>query len=233
MRSSLVITEKEIRSYFSSPTAYIIMVLYSGITGWFFTNTLFIEGGQADMSSYFELTPFLFLFLIPAITMKLIAEEKKTGTMEVMTTFPVTSLSIVLGKFFGAFFIVILSLSLTFPAVLTIGILGSPDWGVILTSYLGLLMMGGAFTAIGVYCSSVTENQVVAFIISFFILFVLIMIDSLLIFLPFTLVFDYIGINSHYSNFLRGIIDTRNIIYFISLISIFIFSAAQTIESER
>ncbi len=233
MRSSLVIAGKEIKSYFATPSAYIILVLFTGITGWFFTNTLFIEGGQAEMSSYFGLTPFLYMFIIPALTMRSIAEEKKTGTMEVMTTFPVSALSIVTGKFLGAFFIVILSLFLTFPALLTIGILGKPDWGIVFTSYAGLIMMGASFTAIGIYCSAVTENQMIAFMISFFIIFILMMLDSMLVFLPFTLIFDYISVNSHYHNFLRGIIDTRNIVYFSSMALLFLFSAAKSIESER
>lgn len=233
MNGIITIAGKEIKSYFSTPAAYIIIVLFLSITGWFFTNTLFIEGGRSELSSNFSLIPFLFMFFIPALTMKMIAEEKKSGTIELLTTLPVTGGQIIAGKFLGSLFMVLLAVCLTFPNIITIGILGEPDWGVLITSYAGLILMGASFAAIGIYSSAVTDNQIVAFIISFFVLFFLVMISNILVFLPFQEFFSYLGVNSHYENSLKGIIDTKDIVYFLSIITIFITAAAESLESKR
>lgn len=233
MIGTFKIAKKEFRSYFSSPAAYIIIILFLALTGWFFTNTLFIDGGQAELRSNFNIIPFLLLFFVPALTMKMIAEEKKSGTLELLTTLPVTEAQIVTGKFLGSLGILVLAILLTIPNVLTIAILGEPDWGVLFSGYLGLILMGSAFTAIGLYTSSVTDNQIIAFIISFVILFFLVMVSNLLMFIPFPEFFDYLGAVSHYSNMLKGVVDSRDLIYFVSVTAVFLFGAASSIEKKQ
>jgi ABC-2 type transport system permease protein len=233
MRPVLIIAGKEVRSYFSSPAAYIVLVLFLSLTGWFFTNTLFLDGGQAELRTNFSLIPFLLLFFVPALTMKMIADEKKSGTIELLATLPLRDTDIVLGKFLGSLAVLLTAVLLTFPNILTIGILGKPDWGVLFSGYLGLALMGAAFTSIGIYTSSVTDNQIVAFVVSFFVLFALVMIDNMLIFLPFPDIFAYIGVNGHYNNMLRGVIDTKDLVYFFSVILIFLSASAETFERRK
>jgi ABC-2 type transport system permease protein len=233
MKSIITVAVKEIRTYFSTPAAYIILILFLSLTGWFFTNTLFIDGGRAELSSNFDLIPFLYLFFVPALTMKMIAEERKSGTIELLTTLPLTGTRIVLGKFAGSLTILLLAVLLTFPNILTILILGSPDTGVLLSGYAGLVLTGACFVSIGIYASSVTESQIVAFLLCFFILFFLLMVGNLLVFLPFQAFFNYIGTVSHYQNMLKGIIDTRDLVYFLSLTVLFLAAASESVDSKR
>ncbi|MFO7809765.1 MAG: ABC transporter permease subunit [Candidatus Delongbacteria bacterium] len=233
MSNILTIADKEVRSYLASPAVYIVMIIFLSLTGWFFSNTLFIDGGRAEMSSHFNLIPFLFLFFIPAITMKMISEEKKSGTLESLLTLPLMGKEIIIGKFAGSLIVVTAAVLFTFPNLLTVGILGKPDWGIIITGYLGLLLLGASLTSIGIYSSTITDNQILAFILSFFAIFILIMLDDLLIFLPFSEFFEYISIKSHYDNMLKGIIDTKDLIYFISIILLFLTAASESIESKR
>lgn len=233
MQNILTIARKEMKSYFATPAAYIIIILFLTLTGWFFTNTLFLEGGQAELRSNFSLIPFMLLFFVPALTMKMVAEEKKSGTIELLTTLPLKDTDIIIGKFLGSLLILLLAVFLTFPNLITIGILGEPDWGVLFCGYSGLFFMGASFTAIGIYTSSVTDNQIVAFIICFFVLFILVMINNLLIFLPFQAVFEYLGAAVHYENMLKGVIDSKDLIYFFSIILLFLTAASKSLESRK
>jgi len=233
MNNISYIARKEVKSYFASPAAYIIIILFLSLTGWFFTNTLFLDGGQAELRSNFSLIPFLLLFFVPALTMKMVAEEKKSGTIELLTTLPLKDSDIILGKFTGSLIILLFAVILTFPNILTIGILGKPDWGVMFCGYSGLFLMGAAFTSIGIYTSSITDNQIVAFIISFFVLFILVILNQLLIFLPFQSLFEYLGVNIHYENMLKGVIDTKDLIYFLSIIIVFLTAASKSLESRK
>jgi ABC-2 type transport system permease protein len=233
MNNIFYIARKEVKSYFASPAAYIIIILFLSLTGWFFTNTLFLDGGQAELRSNFSLIPFLLLFFVPALTMKMVAEEKKSGTIELLTTLPLKDSDIILGKFTGSLMILLLAVILTFPNILTIGILGKPDWGVMFCGYSGLFLMGAAFTSIGIYTSSITDNQIVAFIISFFVLFILVILNQLLIFLPFQSLFEYLGVNIHYENMLKGVIDTKDLIYFLSIIIVFLTAASKSLETRK
>jgi len=233
MNNIFVIAGKEMKSYFASPAAYIIIILFLSLTGWFFTNTLFLDGGQAELRSNFGIIPFLLLFFVPALTMKMVAEEKKSGTIELLATLPLKDSDIIFGKFLGSLFILLLAVSLTFPNILTVGLLGKPDWGVLFCGYSGLFLMGAAFTSIGIYTSSITDNQIVAFIISFFVLFLLVIMNNLLIFLPFQSVFEYLASSTHYENMLKGVIDSKDLIYFFSIIIIFLTAASKTLESRK
>jgi ABC-2 type transport system permease protein len=233
MNNMSIIAKKEMKSYFASPAAYIIIILFLSLTGWFFTNTLFIDGGQAELRSNFGIIPFLLLFFVPALTMKMVAEEKKSGTIELLTTLPLKDSDIILGKFLGSLLILLLAVSLTFPNILTVGILGKPDWGVLFCGYSGLFLMGATFTSIGIYTSSITDNQIVAFIISFFVLFILVILNSLLVFLPFPAVFEFLASTTHYENMLKGVIDSKDLIYFLSIIIVFLTAASKTLESRK
>ena len=156
MSNIFIIAKKDFKLYFTSPAAYIVLVMFLILSGWLFTNYLFVEGGQADLRSIFEVVPFVFLFFIPAISMKQIAEERKNGTMELLVTLPIKDSEIILGKFLATFYMVNLALLLTLTNVVTVALLGKPDWGVLISGYIGLGFLGAIFTAIGIYTSSIT-----------------------------------------------------------------------------
>ncbi len=228
------IFRREVRSYFNSPVAYVVIVVFLGIIGWFFTNNMFLMN-IASMRVLFELVPLVFLFFVPAVTMRLLAEEKKAGTLELLTTKPVRDVEIVLGKFFAAWALLAAALVPTVLYVLTIGALGSLDLGPVVTGYVGLLLMGGVYIAIGILASSLTENQIVAFIVSFLLILALFLMDKVLIYVPesFASTMEFLSIDYHYSNIARGVIDSRNIVYFISLLGFSLYLATVSLERRK
>lgn len=234
MKNILTIFRKELKSYFSSPVAYIVLVVFLIITGWFFTSSLFL-GGVVTMRNVFDIIPFIFLFFIPAISMRTFSEEKKSGTIELLLTKPITDLDIVVGKFLAALTLTAIALAFTFVYVISLTFLGKVDMGSIIGSYIGLLFMSGIYISIGIFASSLTENQVVAFIISFLIVFALFMLNKILIFLPTSVssILEYISIDYHFSNIAKGVLDTRNIIYYLSGIVIFVLLTKTSLESRR
>ena len=229
------IAKKELKSYFSQPTAYIVLVFFLLISAWFFISPLFINN-IAELSSLFNIVPIIFIFFVPAITMGLISKEKNVGTIELLTTLPIKDSEIILGKFWASFSLIIIGLAFTLIHFLTIVILGKNlDFGAIFCGYFGLVLLGAVYSAIGVFTSTLTENQIVAFIISFFIIFFLFIIQYSLIFIPDWIVgvFQYLSIGYHMSNITRGVIDSRNIIYFLSLIVLFLRLAIVVLESRK
>ncbi len=235
MSYTAVIAKKELKSYFDSPAAYIILVIFLVISGWFFTSPLFLNK-VAEMRSLFNVVPIVYIFFIPAITMGLIAKEKVTGTIETLATLPIREKEIIMGKFWASIVLIAIALFLTFPNLLTIIILGKNiDYGAIFCGYLGLLLLGGVYSAIGIFTSTLTNNQIVAFIISFFIISFLYVIQYSLLFIPAPLVgfFQYISIGYHLSNISRGVLDTRNIIYFLSLIVLFLYLAEYILHNRK
>ena len=228
------IFRRELRSYFNSPVAYVVIIVFLCIIGWFFTSNLFLMN-VATMRVVFELVPLVFLFFVPAITMRLIAEEKKTGTLELLTTKPVRDIEIILGKFFAAWVLLAAALAPTLLYAVSIGLLGSLDLGPVFTGYLGLLLMGGVYIAIGLFASSLTENQIVAFIISFLIVLTLFLMDKVLMYVPeaFASTLEFLAIDYHFSNIARGVIDSRNIIYFGSLLGISLYLATVSLERRK
>ncbi len=234
MNNILTIYKKELRSYFSSPVAYIVLAVFLIITGWFFTSNLFL-GGVVTMRNVFDIIPFIFLFFIPAITMRSFAEEKKTGTIELLLTKPITDLDIVIGKFLAALTLTAVALLFTWIYVISLTFIGKLDFGAVTGAYLGLLLMAGVYVSIGIFASSLTHNQVVAFIISFLIVFALFMLNKVLLFLPSGLasIFEYLSIDYHFGNIARGVLDTRNLIYYFSGILIFILLTKTSLESRR
>ena len=233
------IIKRELISYFSTPVAYVFIAIYLLLSGLFtFYLGQFFEIGQANLSSFFEWHPWLYLFLIPAISMRLWAEEKRSGTIELLITLPVLTYHLVLGKFVAAWLFTSIALVLTFPIWITVNYLGNPDNGVIIASYLGSLLMAGGYLAIGSFVSSLTKNQVIAFIISVTVSFVF-TVSGLPIVLDFfsnwagqnlTDVIASFSFLSNYYDITRGIIDIRSILYFLSLIITFLYLNTKILE---
>ena len=234
LRNVLAIFRRELRSYFNSPVAYVVIVVFLAIIGWFFTSNLFLMN-VASLRVVFELVPLVFLFFIPAITMRLLAEERKSGTLELLTTKPVLDLEIVLGKFLAAWALLAAALLPTLLYLVTMLFLGSIDPGPVLTGYLGLLLMGAVYIGIGIFASSVTENQIVAFILSFLIILMLFLFDKVLMYVPEGLAstLEFLGIDYHFGNIARGVIDTRNVIYFLSLLGFSLYLATVSLERRK
>lgn len=234
LRTVLTIFRRELRSYFNSPVAYVVIVVFLAIVGWFFSSNLFLMN-IATMRVVFELVPLVFLFFIPAITMRLLAEEQKTGTIELLTTRPVRDSEIVLGKFLAAWVLVAITLLPTVLYVIILASLGPLDIGPVVTGYLGLLLMAAVYIGIGIVASSLTENQIVAFIISFLIILALFLLNKVLIYVPQGLAstLEFLGVDYHFSNIARGVIDSRNLIYFASLIGFSLLLATVSLERRK
>lgn len=230
----LPIYRRELRSYFNSPIAYVVIVVFLAIIGYFFTSNLFLMN-VASMRIVFELVPLVFLFFVPAITMRLLAEEKKSGTLELLTTKPVRDVEIVLGKFLAAWTLLGAALLPTLIYLITMMALGKIDLGPIISGYIGLMLMGGVFIAIGIFASSLTENQIIAFILSFLFVMALWMMDKVLLYVPSGLVstLEFVGIDYHFSNIARGVIDSRNIIYFASMLGFSLLLATVSLERRK
>lgn len=234
MRNINIILAKELRSMFNSPVAYIIMVVFLLLSGWFFTNSLFLQN-VASLRSVFETIPFLLLFIAPAITMRTISEERKVGTIELLLTKPVMDHDIIVGKFLAAWIFFALALLPTLMYLITILFLGSIDPGPVIGGYLGLLLLGGGFLSLGIVGSTLTENQVVAFIVSFLIVFTLFIIDKVIMYFPGSIasVIQYLGIEYHFSNIARGVIDSRDLVYYISLIGFSLLLSSALLERKK
>jgi ABC-2 type transport system permease protein len=227
---------KEFRSYFSSPIAYIFIISFLGVTNWLFFRTFFLAN-QSSLRPFFSLLPWVFLFLAPAITMRSWAEEKKLGTIEILMTLPIKEYEVVIAKFLSTFVFLIVTLFLTFPLPLTVMVLGNPDPGPIWGGYVGAFLLGGAYLAIGLFSSSLTENQIVAFIVSIMLCFALLIVGEnfVLINAPSVLVpvFSYLGLGAHFQSIGRGVIDSRDIMYYLSVIGFFLFLNQISIESRK
>jgi ABC-2 type transport system permease protein len=228
-----IICRKEWQQFFSSLTGYLAIVIFLLLNGLFlfvFPDTSLLDFGYASLNGYFSLCPWILLFLVPTITMRSIAEEYKTGTFELLKTLPLTPAQIVWGKFLGALFIVLLSLLPTIVYAVSmqqLSAVGGIDIGSTTGSYIGLLLLGAVFTAVGICCSSFTNNTVVAFVTGAFICFLLFTGFEAISKLPvFTAGWDYyiemLGIRFHYNSISRGVVDTRDLVYFLGVIVLFL-----------
>jgi ABC-2 type transport system permease protein len=227
--------KKEFSSYFTSPMAYIFLVVFGLVNGYFFSNTFFLIG-QSDLRSLFNIIPMVYLFFIPAITMGLIAKEKNLGTMEIICTLPIKEHEFVIGKYLAALALILIGLIFTIVHFFTLVSFGTNiDYGALFTGYLGLFFAGAVYAAIGTFSSSLFDNQVVAFIIGVFIVLMFFLFDKLLIFVPSFMAgtIQYMSVDYHMSNMSRGVIDTRNIIYFVSVVGIFLFATVQSLSSRK
>ncbi len=242
MRNIWIIAKRELAGYFATPLALIFIVIFLALTGAFtFFLGNFFARGQADLQAFFQFHPWLYLILIPAVAMRLWAEERKSGTIELLMTLPVTTTQAVLGKFFAAWAFCGIALSLTFPIWITVNILGEPDNGTIVAGYVGSFLMAGGFMSIGACMSAMTKNQVIAFIIAATVCFLFTM-SGLEMVLNFfhawapPLIVDTVASLSFLVRFdavTRGVIDMRDVLYFISLIAFFLFTNVIVVEVKK
>jgi ABC-2 type transport system permease protein len=238
----IAILKKELNSFFSTPIGYLVIAIFLIINGlflWVFDNEFnILNAGFADLNSFFYLAPWIFLFLIPAITMRAFSDEYNSGTIEILKTKPISNWEIILGKYFASLLLIITALIPTFLYVYSISQLGSPkgnyDIGALLGSYFGLLFLAGTYTAIGVFSSTLSKNQIVAFIIAMFISFILFYGFEAMASLFGSL--DYfiqsLGLNEHYKSISRGVIDTRDLLYFISVTVFFLIATKLRLDRE-
>ncbi len=224
---------RELRSYFATPVAYVFIVIYLVLMGTFtFYLGQFFERGQADLSSFFNFHPWLYLFLVPAISMRLWAEERKTGSIELLMTMPITAWQAVLGKYLAAWAFTGIALALTFPVWITVNYLGDPDNGAILAGYVGSMLMAGGFLAIGACLSATTRNQVIAFVITIVVCFGFLLsgfpmvLDLFSGWAPQALVDGIASLSflTHFANISKGVIDFRDLVYFGLLIGAFLYA---------
>lgn len=242
MRNVLVILRREFAGYFTTPLAYVFLVVFLALAGalTFYVGNFF-EREQADLEPFFTFHPWLYLFLIPAISMRLWAEERKTGTIELLLTLPVSTSEAVLGKFLAAWAFSGAALGLTFPIWITVNVLGRPDNGVILAGYLGSFVMAGAFLAIGACMSALTKNQVIAFVVACAACFLFILSGTPMVlnfvqsWLPQVLVdavasFSFL---THFNAIKKGVIDLRDVVFLASLIALFLFANVVLVDSRK
>ncbi len=239
------IFKKEVQQFFSSLIGYIAIIVFLLVLGlfiWVFPDTNIFDYGYATLDSFFNIAPYIFIFLIPAITMRSFAEEINTGTIELLSTRPVTEMEIILGKYFAALLLVFIALVPTLIYFFTVYLLASPvgnvDTGGIMGSYFGLFFLGAVFVSIGIFCSSVTSNQIVAFIVGVFLcFFIYLAFGYLSQFGVFIGKNDYLveslGLSAHYDAMGKGVIDTRDVVYFLSIISGFIVFTRTALASRR
>ena len=242
MRNIWIIAKRELAGYFATPLALVFIVIFLALTGAFtFFLGNFFARGQADLQAFFQFHPWLYLILVPAVAMRLWAEERKSGTIELLMTLPIAPWQAIIGKFLAAWAFVGVALVLTFPMWITVNMLGDPDNGVILASYIGSFLMAGAFLAIGSFISALTKNQVIAFIISAAVCFLFVMSGYPLVlgfFRAWAPGFVVSGIEamsflSHFHEITKGVISLPSVIFYASMIAFFLFANTLAIEQKK
>ncbi|HHQ13918.1 MAG TPA: ABC transporter permease [Chromatiales bacterium] len=241
MNAIMIIAKRELRAYFETPVAYVFIGIFLAMSGVFtFYLGGFYERGQADLQPFFSFHPWLYLFLVPAISMRLWSEERKSGSIELLMTLPITLWQAVLGKFLAAWAFVAVALALTFPIWITVNYLGDPDNGVILAAYLGSLLMAGAFLAIGSCISAANRNQVVAFIITVVICFAFLLSGFPLVLdffagAPQAVIDTVAGLSflTHFTSISKGVIDLRDVAYFLLVIGAWLYATTIVLEMKK
>lgn len=234
MNSIWTIARREFTAYFTSPIAYVYLITFLVVTTWIFFRTFFLFG-QADMRPFFGLMPWVFLFFVPAVAMGKWAEERRQGTLEILFTLPLRDRDIVIAKFLAGLALIATALLLTVPIALTVAAVGDLDWGPVIGGYLGLLFLGGAYLSIGLVLSACTENQIVAFILGVVACFALLMIGTPLIVGGAsgltTQALQYLGLGTHFESIARGVVDSRDVIYYLSAIGFFLYLNLKVLET--
>jgi len=231
-----VVSKKEFASFFNSPIAYVFVAVFLALANWLFFQGFFLAG-QATMREFFGVLPWLYLLLVPAITMREWAEEKRSGTIEVLLTLPITDLQATLSKFFGslAFLGFALALSLTIP--LSVSVIGSLDAGPVIGGYVGALLLGGAYISLGLAISSVTKNQIIAFLLTVSIAFFMFIIGEDVVTSSVAQglrpLLRFLSLGFHFSNLTRGIVDSRDVVYYLSFIILFLHINSKSLESRN
>lgn len=242
MKNIVTIFKRELGSYFATPVAYVFIVIFlimSGALTFYLGN--YYERGQANLVPFFQFHPWLYLFLVPAIAMRLWAEERKSGSIELLMTLPISVGQSVVGKYLAAWVFIGIALVLTFPIWITVNYLGNPDNGVIIAAYIGSFLMAGGFLAIGACISAMTKNQVIAFIITVIICFIFLLAGSPLVlnffkaWIPQNIVdaISSLSFLTHYASITRGVIDLRDIIYFVTLIGFWLYANALVVDMKK
>ncbi|MFN0061897.1 MAG: ABC transporter permease subunit [Myxococcaceae bacterium] len=238
MNRVLSVARREFRAFFSSPIAYVVLGVFLLVSGYLFFSTLFLQG-QASLRNYFSLAPVLFVVFIPALTMRLLAEERKAGTLELLLTFPVRDGEVVTGKFLAALGMVAVGLACTLPYPVTLSLLtagnGTFDWGTALAGYVGFLFLASAFIALGLWTSAASKNQIVAFIFGLLACFALYIVDKFAPLFPERIagVLQYISVDYHFDNIARGVIDTRDVLFYATLTALGLLFATRTLAAVR
>jgi ABC-2 type transport system permease protein len=236
------IAKRELAGYFTSPVAYVFLVIFLLMTGFFtFTAGAFFERGEASLSAFFGWHPWVYLVLVPAAGMRLWSEERRSGTIELLLTMPITPWQAIVGKFLASWIFLAIALALTFPVVLTVNVLGNPDNGMIFAGYLGSLFLAGAYLAISCMTSAMTRNQVIAFILSvviclFFILAGFNPVTDLLTRWANPAVVETVAafsVITHYDGFQKGVIDLKDLVFFLSVIGFALFATSVIIRGHR
>ncbi|MFC1628789.1 ABC transporter permease [Gemmatimonadota bacterium] len=226
--------KKELKAYFNSPIAYVVMSVFLLMAGWFFANDLFL-GGEASLRTFFEVGRLIFVFFIPAISMRLLAEERQSGSLQLLVTYPISDIEIVVAKWLAG--ITLLAATLLFTSIywFTIFLFGNPDEGAVIGGYLGLMLMGSAGCALGLFASSLSRNQIVAFVFAFAVLFTLFILDSVIVFLPAGIagVMEYLSLGYHLDNLSRGVLDSRDLLYFLSITVLGLAFAADRLADRK
>lgn len=233
LNESFIIMRKELKGYFNSPIAYIVITVFLAFTGFFFFKDFFYFN-QAEMRNLFQTLPLMFSFVVPAVTMRLFSEERHSGSFEILMTMPVSAWDAALGKFFAGVVFSAVMLAPTLIYLATVWFVGSPDMGPVIGGYLGAVLLAAAYTSIGLLASSLTRNQIVSFITAWAACFLLWLVDKVVIFLPAPLGFiSYFGSDYHFQNIARGIIDTRDVVYFVSICALSLMFTVKSVEERR
>lgn len=234
MRTTVAIFRREFKAYFNSPVAYFVIAIFLVMVGVLFFIPFFSQD-RVSMRDFFSLVPFLLIFFGPAITMRLISEERRSGTLELLITMPVRDMDVILGKFLAALGLFIVAILLTLPYAFTISRFGNLDWGSVAGGYIGLIFLGGAYLSLGLLASSWTENQIIAFVIALFLSMFFLMVDRFMAFLPNAIapMVEYLSFGAHFRNASRGLIDSRDVIYFLSFMTLSLFLAFRSLEARR
>jgi ABC-2 type transport system permease protein len=231
MRNVIPIARRELKVYFNSPIAYIVVGVFLLISGYLYFSTVFLAGAST-LRSFFSITPLLLVIFAPAITMRLVAEELRSGTLELLTTMPVRDYEVVFGKFLAAVGVMASALAMTLAYAVTIAAIGDLDLGPVVGGYLGLLLVAAALAAVGLATSIWTRNQIVAFILALLLCLALWLADKVTLFVPETIgrVLEYLSVDFHFQNIARGVVDSRDILYYLSVCAVALFVAVRSLE---
>lgn len=238
MNGALAVARREFKSFFISPIAYIVLGGFLLLSGWLYFSTLFLAG-QASLRGFFGVAPVLFVVLVPAITMRAVAEERKSGTLELLLTFPMDDWQITLGKFLASLGMVSVALACTLPYAFTVAALTGPgpsfDWGPVFAGYFGLLLLASAFIGLGLWGSALSKNQIVGFIFGLVLCFAFYFVDKFAPLLPDTLaqLAEFLSVDYHFENIARGVLDTRDLVFYLSLTVLGLMMTARTVQATR
>ncbi len=238
MGTTLAVARREFRSFFNSPVAYIVIGVFLLVAGWLYFSTVFVAG-QASLRAFFSTAPVLFVVFAPAVTMRLVAEERKSGTLELLLSMPVRDWEVVAGKFLAALGMVGVGLLWTLPYPLTVAGLTAEgahfDWGPVFMGYLGLLLLAASFLALGLWASALSKNQIVGFIIGLLLCFAFYFIDKFAVVLPESIgeLLQFLSVDYHFANIARGVLDTRDLLFYLSLTAVGLVMTTRTLGTVR